>query len=202
MTVERRVLGFINAFPGFRNGEVYLHSQMMAVRPEAQNRGIGKRLKLAQREEALQRGISRVEWTFDPLEIRNARFNIELLGALCRRYFVNSYGVTSSHLHGGLPTDRLVAEWYLNSPRVCSQLGLASLPSRDVAPKGSVNIPLNIGEIKVSDPQVALKIQLTVRQQMQELFSQGLCLTHFQIDRGAGKATYLFEMADDVVALS
>ena len=118
-----QVLGFLNAFPGYRDGKVYLHSNMLGVRPECQNHGIGRQLKLAQREEALSRGIELVEWTFDPLEVRNARINLELLGAICRTYLPNFYGASSSHLHGGLPTDRLVAEWHLNSARVKSRLG-------------------------------------------------------------------------------
>ena len=70
-------------------------------------------LKLRQREEALERGVQLVEWTFDPLELKNAFFNIERLGAIVRRYVLNQYGTTTSHLHGGLPTDRCVAEWHV-----------------------------------------------------------------------------------------
>src|SRR5215831_1316629 len=113
-----RVLGFLNAFPGLRDGQVYFHSQMMGVLPEYQNLGIGRQLKLAQRAEALRQGVSRIEWTFDPLEVRNAYFNIESLGAICRRFYVDTYGTTSSQLQAGLPTDRLVAEWHLDSARV------------------------------------------------------------------------------------
>jgi len=87
---NRKVLGFVNAFPGLRDGKIYLHSQMMGVLPEFQNLGIGKKLKLKQRDEAMSRGIQRVEWTFDPLETRNARFNLEILGAICRRFYVNT----------------------------------------------------------------------------------------------------------------
>ena len=76
------------------------------------------RLKLFQREEALARGIELMEWTFDPLEIKNAYLNIEKLGAIARRYSVNQYGITTSPLQGGLPTDRLIAEWWMNSRRV------------------------------------------------------------------------------------
>ena len=75
-------------------------------------------LKLAQRDDALRRGVSLIEWTFDPLEIKNAFFNIERLGAIVRRYVLNQYGTTSSPLHGGLPTDRCIAEWWIASPRV------------------------------------------------------------------------------------
>ena len=74
-------------------------------------------LKLAQRDDALARGIDLIEWTFDPLEIKNAFFNMERLGAIVRRYVPNQYGTTTSPLHGGLPTDRCIAEWWISSPR-------------------------------------------------------------------------------------
>jgi predicted GNAT superfamily acetyltransferase len=122
-----KVVGFVNAFPGVRDNKVYLHSQMMGVLPVYQNFGIGRGLKLAQREEALRRGIQRIEWTFDPLEIRNAHFNLEILGVICRKLYVNTYGITSSHLQAGLPTDRLVAEWHLESARVRSRIRAHSL---------------------------------------------------------------------------
>ncbi len=109
-----QVLGFLNAFPGYREGKVYLHSNMLGVRPDCQNHGIGRQLKLAQREEALSRGIELVEWTFDPLEVRNARINLELLGAICRTYLVNFYGAFEQPL----------AWWAANRPtrgRMASQ---------------------------------------------------------------------------------
>ena len=81
-----------------------------------------------QREDALARGFELIEWTFDPLEIKNAYLNIEKLGAIARRYTVNQYGITSSPLQGGLPTDRLVAEWWLKSKRVESLLQTGTKP--------------------------------------------------------------------------
>ena len=115
-----RMAGFLLAVPGVRGGHAYMHSHMMGVLAEYRNLGLGRRLKLLQREEALSCGIQLVEWTFDPLEIKNAFLNVERLGAMARRYTINQYGLTTSPLHGGLPTDRLVAEWWLNSNRVKS----------------------------------------------------------------------------------
>jgi predicted GNAT superfamily acetyltransferase len=112
------LIGFALAIPGSRNRHSYLHSQMLAVREDSRNAGLGRRLKLFQREEAISRGFDLMEWTFDPLEIKNAYLNIEGLGAIARRYNLDQYGVTSSTLQGGLPTDRLVAEWWLKSDRV------------------------------------------------------------------------------------
>jgi predicted GNAT superfamily acetyltransferase len=106
-----RMIGFLLAIPGIKQGGMsYLHSHMMGVLPEYRNKGVGRMLKLRQREEALALGVQLVEWTFDPLELKNAFFNIERLGAVVRRYVLNQYGTTTSRLHGGLPTDRCIAE--------------------------------------------------------------------------------------------
>ena len=110
-----KMVGFALAYPGIREGTPYLHSHMAAVLPEFRDLGIGRRLKLAQRDDALARGIPLIEWTFDPLQTKNAHFNICSLGAIVRRYMPDVYGSTTSPLHAGLPTDRLVAEWHLDS---------------------------------------------------------------------------------------
>ncbi|MBM3769291.1 MAG: GNAT family N-acetyltransferase, partial [Acidobacteria bacterium] len=110
-----RMVGFLIAVPGIKtDGTHYLHSNMMGVVADYRNAGVGRTLKLAQREEALSRGIDMIEWTFDPLQVKNAFFNIERLGAVVERYVLNQYGVTTSKLHGGLPTDRCIASWHLN----------------------------------------------------------------------------------------
>lgn len=115
---EKEMVGFTLSIPGSRNGHPYLHSHMLAVREQYRNLGLGRKLKLAQREDALSKKFELIEWTFDPLEIKNAYLNIERLGAIARRYTCNQYGMSSSPLQGGLPTDRLVAEWWLRSRRV------------------------------------------------------------------------------------
>ena len=121
---DRNILvGFAMAFPGYRDGRSYLHSHMLAVLPPYRNLGLGRRLKLAQRDDALARGIELMEWTFDPLEIKNAHLNIARLGAIARRYLRNIYGPSTSPLQGGLPTDRLIVEWWLRSDRVRRILG-------------------------------------------------------------------------------
>jgi predicted GNAT superfamily acetyltransferase len=111
-------VGFAMALPAYREGLPYLHSHMVGVLPECRNQGIARALKLAQREDALQRGFELMEWTFDPLEIKNAYINIQKLGAIVRRYQHDFYGSSSSPLQGGLPTDRVYAEWWLRSRRV------------------------------------------------------------------------------------
>jgi predicted GNAT superfamily acetyltransferase len=112
-----RMIAFCLAIPGLKpDGRVYLHSHMLGVLPECRNAGIGRQLKLRQRDDALARGIDLIEWTFDPLDLKNAYFNVERLGVIVRRYVRNQYGVSSSLLHGGLPTDRCVAEWWIRKP--------------------------------------------------------------------------------------
>jgi predicted GNAT superfamily acetyltransferase len=123
-----QMVGFALSVPGTRSDHIYLHSHMLAVRRDYRNSGLGRRLKLLQRDEALSRGIDLIEWTFDPLEIKNAYLNIEKLGAIARRYNINQYGTTSSPLQGGLPSDRLIAEWWLRSERVEALLATGKNP--------------------------------------------------------------------------
>ena len=125
-----RLVGYTLALVGFRDGVVYLHSHHTGVHQDYRDRGVGRMLKLFQREEALGREIRFIQWTFDPLELRNAHFNLNRLGAICRQYKPNLYGVTTSPLHRGLDTDRLLAEWRLDSPRVIASIGnLVEVPA-------------------------------------------------------------------------
>ncbi len=182
-------IGFTLAFPALRLPTFYLHSHMTAVIPEYQNRAVGRRLKLAQRDRALLRGISLIEWTFDPLQFRNAHFNIVRLGAIVRRYLPNLYGPTSSTLQRGLPTDRLVAEWWLTSSRVQNALQASSRP-----PSGSnerICIPTGFEDICRLDPARALEIQAGLRSRFEQLFAAGYAVTGFALDQTA--ATYILE---------
>ena len=174
----KRMIGFAYAVPALREKLVYLHSHMVAVLPEYQNRGIGRLLKLAQREEALSRDIKLIEWTFDPLEIRNAYFNIVRLGVVIRRYQPDLYGITSSPLHRGLPTDRLFAEWWLESERVKAIL----------SGRGDVCAKDRAITFAAPSPETARGIQAKLREEFQESFRQGLVVTRFE--RSEGRGTY------------
>jgi predicted GNAT superfamily acetyltransferase len=183
-----QMIGFLISIPGIKQGESYLHSHMMGVQPPYRNLGIGRMLKLAQREEALSRNVRLVEWTFDPLEIKNAYFNIERLGAVVRRYVLNQYGTTTSHLHGGLPTDRCVAEWHLDSERV-----LAVLDGRPVAHDSVVErvaVPNDIAELRQKEPKRARSVQQSLSEAFLAHFQRGLAVTGF--DRTAESGIYLF----------
>jgi len=111
-------VGFAYAFPSLRGGAPHLHSDMLAVLPEYQERGVGVRLKWGQRDEALARGISLITWTFDPMQARNANLSLRRLGAVAREFVEDFYGITTSSLHHGLPTDRLAVRWELHAPQV------------------------------------------------------------------------------------
>lgn len=187
-----RMVGFLLAIPGLRQGTMYLHSHMMGVLPDYRNLGVGRRLKLAQREEALSRGIRLVEWTFDPLELKNAFFNIERLGAIVRRYVRNQYGTTTSPLHGGLPTDRCVAEWHLDSPRVAALL--EGRPAGGGPVLGRITIPSDIAEIRSQNPEKAKSIQAEASDKFEEFFQKNLAVIGFERTPEAG--TYLFGLWD------
>lgn len=183
-----RMIGFLLAIPGLKNGgSDYLHSHMLGVLPEYRNRGVGRILKLKQREEALERGIKLIEWTFDPLEIKNAFFNMERLGAVVRRYVLNQYGTTTSHLHGGLPTDRCVAEWYIDSPRVAAIVAGETPPRPEVRER--ISVPASIEILRKEDPAAARSIQAGISRRFIECFGRGLAVTG--VERTTEAGTYL-----------
>jgi predicted GNAT superfamily acetyltransferase len=176
------MVGFALSVPGMRGGHAYLHSHMLAVRQHYRNGGLGRRIKLFQREEAMGRGFELIEWTFDPLEIKNAYLNIEKLGAIARRYTINQYGITTSPLQGGLPTDRLIAEWWLKSKRVEQLLNKGTLPK--IEPTRQISVPAAIYEWKASlDTRTrAQEVQETNRQQFLLAFAERLAVLGYERD--------------------
>lgn len=182
------MIGFALSVPGTRSGRSYLHSHMLAVRKDHRNSGLGRRLKLLQREDALARGIELIEWTFDPLEIKNAYLNIEKLGAIARRYNINQYGITSSPLQGGLPSDRLIAEWWLKSKRVETLLVTGKNPAFE--PKLEISVPAQIYDWKAAPEtrERAQEVQEGNRNRFLEVFSGGLAVLGYERDaQGNGK---------------
>jgi predicted GNAT superfamily acetyltransferase len=168
-----RLAGFALALPAHRPGQTYWHSHMLAVAPAHRNRGLGRRLKLAQRERALALGFDLIEWTFDPLEIKNAYFNLEALGAIARHYHPNLYGATSSALQAGLPTDRLTAEWWLRAPRVAAlAAGLAPPPRPPTA--AEIAVPGEIEAWKQARDPRAAEAQGRIRAAFERHFAAGL----------------------------
>jgi predicted GNAT superfamily acetyltransferase len=190
--------GFAMALPAYRHGHPYLHSHMVGVLPEFRNLGLGRRLKLAQREDALARGFELMEWTFDPLEIKNAHLNIARLGAIVRRYKRNFYGPSSSPLQGGLPTDRVYAEWWLRSKRVCSVLA-GEQPTFDVLEQ--VNVPAEIYQWKASDAQrvEARRIQASNAAAFEDAFARGHSVLGYQRN-SEGDGSFLLGVWDESLA--
>lgn len=164
------LVGFTMAVVGWRRGLVYLHSHQTGVRDGYRNCGVGRRLKLFQREEGLARGIRLVEWTFDPLEVKNAHFNLNRLGAICRRYEPNLYGVTTSPLHRGIATDRLVAEWWLDSPRVIGAIQDLT-PSGD-EPPAAIELPAELAYGRQEDAQQVVAVQARLREEFNKWFKR------------------------------
>jgi predicted GNAT superfamily acetyltransferase len=185
---ENEMVGFAYGLPGIRGNHSYLHSHMLGVREDFRNTGLGRALKFFQRDIALQQGFELIEWTFDPLEIKNAYLNIEKLGAIARRYTVNQYGITTSPLQGGLPTDRLIAEWWIRSKRMQSVLDNGKHPSISVTE--SIDVPYEIYEWKSSSETKAkaASVQARNREKFQAAFDRGLGVIGYERDdHGNGK---------------
>ncbi len=198
-----RMVGFAMSLPGFRDGMAYLHSHMLAVLPEYRDAGLGRRLKLAQREDAIARGFALMEWTFDPLEIKNAYLNLSRLGAIARRYQPNFYGPSSSPLQGGLPTDRLSAEWWLRSERVRGRVserfrgrvsertdGAGSGLEVEVLERVPVPAAIYAWKVEAGMRERATEVQTRVREALESGFGRGLAAVGFERD-AAGDGTYL-----------
>jgi len=204
------MVGFTLALAGVHEGRPFLHSHMTAVLEPFRDRGVGRKLKLFQRNDALARGFQLVEWTFDPLELKNAHFNFMRLGAIARRFIPNCYGVTESPLHASMPTDRLVAEWWLDSPRVNSLLAAsapteghsqATQPQTQIEPPvcaATISVPLDVTELRQRDRAAAQKIQSDVRAQFESCFARGYAATGIAT-RGAN-AEYMLQPVASVAA--
>ena len=182
-----KMVGFAMSLPAWathHSGQnpLYLHSHMLAVLPEWRNAGIGRKLKLAQREEALARGITRMEWTFDPLEGKNAFLNIHRLGVIIRSYTPDFYGPSTSSLQAGLQTDRMHAEWLLDSDRVKRlSSGKTAIMPEIVQ---SILLPGQVAGWKLSpdDHGRAVDVQTRNRELFQQAFQRGRVIVGFHTD--------------------
>jgi predicted GNAT superfamily acetyltransferase len=180
------LVGFAFSLPGVKANQgqprPYLHSHMLAVKKAWRDRGLGTQLKLEQRRDALARGIRLMEWTFDPLEIKNAFLNIRKLGAIVREYRANFYGVSSSQLQGGLPTDRLLAEWPLDSSRATEILAGRAPVAPSIEQR--IQVPASIYQWKATEAgrERAMAVQSENRLKFQQAFSKGLAVLGFTLD--------------------
>ncbi|RME76688.1 MAG: hypothetical protein D6784_05285 [Chloroflexi bacterium] len=212
-----RMVGFLFGFLGREpGGPLKLCSQAMGVLPEWRGRGVGEALKWAQRERVLQQDLPLITWTFDPLESPNAYLNLHKLGAVARRYWRDIYGSDFGQLNAGLPTDRLLAEWWIKGPRVSKRNSRPGIVPSAAAPvfevKGhagdlrivgtnlclendllSVEIPPNIHAVKQTSLDLAMEWRLQVRQVFETCFSAGFIAIDFLSDvrNGARRSRYL-----------
>jgi len=184
-----RMIGFVFGFPGLENDRVILHSDMLAVRSEYRSRGVGYKLKLAQREKALAKGIDTITWTFDPLQALNAHLNISKLGVVGKSYRVNYYGETTSFLHR-TGTDRLWVTWLLQSERVKERIAggsvmetsaLAEIPA--VVRVGGNDEPVEGDEGLFREPSLVIEIPDKINLVLKE--SVGLAVRWREATRNA-----------------
>jgi predicted GNAT superfamily acetyltransferase len=222
---DDRLVGFVHSTPAVRDGRATQWSHALGVLPDRRAGGLGLRLKTAQREVALGRGIDLIEWTFDPLQAGNARFNFSRLGVVCSEYLTNAYGESSSPLHGGVATDRFVAEWHLARPHVERRLaargqplirdhGLASAPVinpavlrdgvlhpaaeviTDESRRLFVEIPADFAGILAADAGLAHAWREHTRDVFTAWLGRGYRVVDFFLSRSAGRGQYLLAAPD------
>jgi chorismate synthase len=219
-----RLVGFVYAVPGWRHGTPLQWSHITGVRSEWRGRGLGLALKREQRRITLERGVCRIDWTFDPLQAENAHLNLTRLGARAREYHRDVYGNSASILHAGTATDRLIAEWHLNEPRVLQRLDPAWAPcsgdrslvgvpvvnravpgtrwlvpegldlAMDDAPCVGLLIPTGFTEMQQRDVGLARAWRSVTRAAFEHLLSRGYQVTDFVLDRSSARGTYLLTL--------
>ena len=223
-TDDGQMTGFVYSIPGLKHGKATQWSHMLGVVADARSAGLGRRLKLAQREATLALGIELVEWTYDPLQALNAHLNFARLGVVVEEYEENIYGESSSPLHRGSPTDRFVAEWHLTTPHVARRIGHESAPAiRDAsllsapvvnpAKAGTwlqpvegelahesrrvlVEIPIGISDMQAADAGLALEWRMTTRRVFQSYLARGYRVVDFFLSRETRRGHYLLALPD------
>jgi predicted GNAT superfamily acetyltransferase len=204
---DASLVGFVYSFPGHENGHLTHHSHMLAVRPSYRSRNLGYKLKLAQRERVLARGIDRITWTFDPLQSLNAYFNFVKLGVVSDNYKINFYGETTSSFLHQIGTDRLWVTWHLDSQRVRDRLqtrtakkeslieleGIPSLVQVDLNGASlrnesfqipgqdglSIEIPADIDALQKERPQLAVEWREATRWAFTKAIASGYLVEEF-----------------------
>ena len=216
---KNRLVGFVYSIPGIKHDKPTQWSHMLGVVAEYRSAGLGRDLKLLQRERALSMNLELIEWTYDPLQAANAHLNFAKLGVVVDEYEENVYGESASPLHRGNPTDRFVAEWWIQTPHVKKRIGdgVASRPIRPAAarvneikpagewmecrnvdlsrdaPKLAVDIPVGFTDMMSQAPDLALSWRMTTRSIFMTLFARGYRAVDFFLDRPARTGTYLLE---------
>ena len=176
-----RMVGFVHHLAAVRgNNEVFGYSHVMAVAKDYQNKGVGARLKWAQRERALGEGRKLIKWTWDPMMSRNAHFNLNRLGAIVDTYSDNFYGMDYNlEQEAGIPSDRLSATWLLDSERVRA-LASGSPVKIDAAPAATIAIPSEWTALVKQDAERARDEQARVKAEFKQAFEQQLICAGFE----------------------
>lgn len=216
---DDELIGFVFGLTGVTGGKVLHWSDMLAVRAGTRNRGIGDALKRHQRELLLRQGVALVQWTFEPLESRNAHINLANLGVVVREYVRDFYPGSASPLHGEIGTDRIIADWPIASDRVTRRLHGASSPPtladvedapvvNDVRFDGGtprpetpdlersepvlrITIPSRIQDLKQADPDLARDWRAATRAAFERYLGRGYTATDFV--RGDGVGYYVLK---------
>ena len=217
------LVGFVLSVPGIRYGRPMQWSHVLAVAPAARGQALGLRLKLAQRQRALDRGIDLIEWTYDPLLIGNAHVNLRRLGAVVEHYLENVYGASASPLHQGAPTDRFIATWHVGSPHVARRIEAGTLIARDASvgqapqvlptrvdgrfrvplgepdlsrdePRLRVEIPADFARMLGEAPDLALAWRLATRRVFHTYFARGYRVVDVDGGRDVPRPSYLLAL--------
>lgn len=215
-----RMVGFVYSIVGMKDRQVLQWSHMLGVLKEYANSGLGRLLKLAQRDTALERGYDLIEWTFDPLQTLNAHLNFTKLGVVAEEYHRNVYGESTSVLHKGTPTDRLVAQWWIREPHVERRVGgegALTVRAADLSDAAPINvarqagkwlanadlflarderrlvleIPMGFTEMQREAPELALEWRMQTRELFETYFTRGYRVVDFFLDRGQSRGRYL-----------
>jgi len=201
--VAQRLVGFVHHLAAIRGVEIFGYSHMMAVDPEFQNQGVGARLKWSQRDRAIEEGRNFIKWTWDPMQARNAHFNLNRLGVTVGNYAVNFYGTdypssprTPNDERAGIDSDRLFASWQLESPRVIRLANGTDSPAEAVSekPAATIEIPANWSKLCRENAAQARQEQLRVRGEFQQAFTAGLVAAGFE--RSPEQPRYLLYPAE------
>ena len=221
---DDRMVGFAYAVVGMKDGRSMLWSHMTGVLPDYRG-GLGYRLKLEQRARALAQGYELIEWTFDPMQAMNAHLNFAKLGGVVEEYAENFYGESTSALHRGTPTDRLIVSWRIGEPHVIRRLDQTPsllVRSHEIgeAPVANataidgewrvvksldftvserrlwIEIPTGFTQMQQQAPERALQWRLHVRQMFQAYFTRGYRAVDFVLQRDAGFGRYLLALKD------
>jgi predicted GNAT superfamily acetyltransferase len=217
---EGALVGFVYSLPAVHAGRLSQWSHMLGVVPEWRGHGLGRALKLAQRERAIAMGVELVEWTFDPLQAVNAHFNIARLGATASEYHENVYGASASPLHGNLPTDRLIAQWWVRAAHVDALAEGAGAAVTSEPPVPAVNpvevhdgwpacgaidltltgavirvaVPVGFTDMLVAAPAVARRWRVATREIFTAYFARGYRVTGFLLDRAVQQGSYVLSL--------